>query len=117
MKQRRITLKRDLFGGTLRTKGYYTTPNSTKPDFGLCDSQLNDYFDITKADTKVDLVLSTKECVDSYAVRQHSPDHIEGEDPNDTVWVDNELAAMIGKYATAAKQEFIYLSFEFPKGC
>ncbi len=113
MKQQRITMKRHNEYELLRTKSYgdYT---SKRPDFGLCDNDLYRYFDISMACCKIDIVLSTREYKDSYAVKQTDTDWIEGRDPADTLWVDEELAAWIGEYAKAAKQEWVYVYFEFP---
>lgn len=124
MKQQRITLTRETDFEMLRTKPYYQEVyeyNPDIPDFGLCDDTLREYFDVPLSCMKIDLVLSTKEHKDSYGVRRFvlddTRDFIQVQDPVDTVWVDKELAQAIQEFALAAKQEFIYISFEFPKGC
>ena len=117
MKQQRLTLTRGGYCEMLRTQPYERATTHGPPDFGLCDDDLRRYFNISPDCMEIDVVLSTREYKDSYAVKQADSEHIEGRDPADTLWVDEEFAAWIGKYAKAANREWVYLSFEYPKGC
>ncbi len=119
MKRKQIRLTRKTSWGDapgmLQTKQYANLPNPWRTDFGLCNEELSNYFDIALDCPVVYLILSTRECVDSYAVRQDGPEHIQVRDPDNLVWCDDDLAEMVGKYAKKAKQEYVYLSFEIPE--
>jgi hypothetical protein len=120
---KRVKLTRlDRYGdnmGILSTVGYYDYPLDGKVCFGLCDTQLEEYFSVTKECKEIDLVLSAEDHIDAYAVRKESFDYIEVKEPNDTVHVDDELATLIGNYARKVhgdRSVYVYLSLEFPKG-
>jgi hypothetical protein len=116
MKSRRITLHRGTHSDQLRTDEYPHDGTPGVPSFGLCNTDLSKYFSIPRRQEEMDIVLSTREHHNSYAVKQSGNEHIEGRDPADHLWVDDEFAQWIGNYATAAGQEWVFVSFEYPKG-
>lgn len=82
--------------------------------FGLCNHELEAYFDVPKDCEKAWLVLSTEEHEDSYGVLQVGNDYLRVEDPDESVWVDDDLAHAIALFIKAAKQDVVYLSIELP---
>jgi hypothetical protein len=83
-------------------------------DWALCNEQLQEYFDIPRSCLKIDMVLSTKSHRHAYEVSQETHCYllVEGEEE---VWVDEDLAALVGRFAKDQGRRSVYMSFEFPK--
>jgi hypothetical protein len=113
---KRVRLKRGQYDGMLRTRHEFTGPSYTagSGDFGLCDNDLREYFNIPESCREVDLILSVKEYKDSYGVRQDGNEYIEVEGLDERVWVDDELVELVSMYASEVGRlgRYVYLSFE-----